>query len=83
MIDQVKKKLDGHGNYGKLFHVILDGEEGALTLTWDYETELLNQEIRLLGKYVLVTSLDKDTHDAEAVLVSYKSRHTVEDQFNY
>ncbi len=26
-IDQIKKMLDGHGNYGKLFHVILDGEE--------------------------------------------------------
>ncbi len=80
VIDQVKKMLDGHGNYGKLFHVILDGEEDALTLTWDYEHELLAQEHRLLGKYVLVTSLKPETHDAEAVLESYKSRHTVEDQ---
>jgi transposase len=33
-----------------------------------------------LAKYVLATSLDKKTHDAEAVLDAYKSRHRVEDQ---
>ena len=79
--DQIKKKLAKHGSYGKLFHVVLDAkEEGAMILTWEYEQELFNQELRLLGKYILATSLDKKTHDAETVLESYKSRHRVEDQ---
>ena len=79
--DQIKKMLDSHGCHGKLFHVVLkEDEEGALTLTWEYENELLEQQYRLLGKYVLATSLDKKTHDAEAVLDAYKSRHRVEDQ---
>lgn len=78
--DQIKKMLDAHGCYGKLFHVVLKEEdEGALALTWEYEKELLEQQHRLLGKYVLATSLDQKTHDAEAVLEAYKSRHTVED----
>jgi transposase len=80
VIDQVKKKLDKHGCYGKLFHVVLGGEEDALTLTWDYGTEALEKERRLLGKYVLVTGLEKETHDANQVLEAYKSRHRVEDQ---
>jgi transposase len=78
--DRVKKMLASQSCYGKLFHVVLDGKEGALTLTWEYETELLEQQYRLLGKYVLATSLDKKTHDAEQVLEAYKSRHRVEDQ---
>jgi transposase len=79
--DQIRKMLAKHGNYGKLFHVVLDARnEDAMTLTWEYETELLDQERRLLGKYVLATSLKPETHDAEAVLEAYKSRHTVEDQ---
>jgi transposase len=78
--DQIKKKLDKHGNYGKMFHIVLDARnEDAMTLTWEYEKELLDQELRLLGKYVLATSLDSKTHDAEAVLEAYKSRHRVED----
>ena len=42
--------------------------------------KLLEQERRLLGKYVLVTGLEKETHDANQVLEAYKSRHRVEDQ---
>jgi transposase len=80
--DQIKKMLAKHGNYGKLFHVVLDArDEDAMTLTWEYEQDLLEQERRLLGKYVLATSLSKAEHDAEAVLEAYKSRHTVEDSF--
>jgi transposase len=78
--DQIKKMLNSHGCHGKLFHVVLGGEDGALTLTWEYENKLLEQQHRLLGKYVLATSLDKKTHDAEATLEAYKSRHRVEDQ---
>jgi len=79
--DRVKKMLSDQGCYGKLFHIILkEDEEGALTLTWEYENELLEQQRRLLGKYVLATNLDHKTHDAEAVLEAYKSRHRVEDQ---
>ncbi len=42
---------------------------------------ILKQEDRLLGKYVLATSLDALTHDADAVLSGYKSRNRVEDRF--
>ncbi|HHW39664.1 MAG TPA: IS1634 family transposase [Syntrophomonadaceae bacterium] len=77
--EQVKKVLDSHC-VGKLFHVVLDGEEGALTLRWDYEPDLMEQQQRLLGKYVLVTSLYRETHDANQVLEFYKSRHRVEDR---
>jgi transposase len=77
---QIKKMLDGHGSYGKLFHVILkEDDDGTLSLTWEYETEALDQELRLLGKYVLATSLDRERYDPEAVLEAYKSRHRVED----
>jgi transposase len=79
--EQIRKMLAKHGNYGKLFHVVLDArDENAMTLTWEHEQELLEQERRLIGKYVLATSLDKKTHDTESVLEAYKSRHTVEDQ---
>ena len=72
--DQIRKMLAKHGSYGKLFHVVLDARnEDAMTLTWEYETELLDQELRLLGKYVLATSLNREAHDAEAVLEAYKS----------
>jgi hypothetical protein len=48
--------LGSHGCHGKLFHVVLkEDEEGVLTLTWEYENELLEQQRRLLGKYVLAT----------------------------
>jgi transposase len=64
--DQIKKMLDSHGSQGKLFHVILKEEDdGTLTLTWEYEDELLGQQYRLLGKYILATSLDRKTHDAD------------------
>ncbi len=80
--DQIRKTLAKHGNYGRLFHVVLDArDEDAMVITWEYEKELLYQERRLLGKYVLATSLDKKTHDAEAVLELYKSRHLVEHRF--
>jgi len=79
---QIRKMLAKHGNYGKLFHVVLDArDEDAMVLTWEYEKELLGQEHRLLGKYVLATSLDKKTHDADEVLELYKSRHLVEHRF--
>lgn len=77
--ERVKKVLDSHCA-GKLFRVVLDGEEGALTLHWDYEPGLIEQQERLLGKYILVTSLDRETHDADRVLELYKSRHRVEDR---
>jgi transposase len=78
--DQIKKMLDKHAGIGKLFHVVLkEADDGTLTLTWGYEQELLEQQYRLLGKYVLATSLSKAGHDAEAVLEAYKSRHAVED----
>lgn len=77
--ERVKKVLDGHCA-GKLFRVILDGEEGALTLQWDYDPGLMEQQERLLGKYILVTSLDREAHDADRVLELYKSRHRVEDR---
>lgn len=76
---QIKKVLDSHC-VGKLFRLVLNGEEGALTLSWDYEPNLMEQQQRLLGKYVLVTSLDRETHDANQVLELYKSRHRVEDR---
>jgi transposase len=80
--DQIKKMLAKHGSYGRLFHVILDArDEDAMTLTWEYEKELLDQERLLLGKYVLATSLDEKTHDADEVLELYKSRHLVEHRF--
>lgn len=80
--DQIRKMLAKHGSYGKLFHVVLDArDEDAMTLTWEYEKDLLEQEHRLLGKYVLATSFCKAEHDANAVLEAYKSRHTVEDSF--
>lgn len=80
--DQIKKMLAKHGRCGKLFHVLLDArDEDAMTLTWEYEQELLDRERRLLGKYVLATSLDKKTHDADEALELYKSRHLVEHRF--
>ncbi len=79
---QIRKMLAKHGSCGKLFHVLLDARyEEAMTLTWEYEPELLDRERRLLGKYVLATSLDKKIHNAEAVLELYKSRHLVEHRF--
>jgi transposase len=80
--DQIKKMLGKHNGIGKLFHVVLkEADDGMLTLTWEYEKDLLGQERRLLGKYVLATSLSNAEHDAETVLEAYKSRHTVEDSF--
>jgi transposase len=80
--EQIRKTLAKHGSCGKLFHVVLDArDEEAMTLTWEYEPELLDQEHRLLGKYVLATSLDEKTHDADEVLELYKSRHLVEHRF--
>lgn len=79
---QIRKTLAKHGSYGRLFHVLLDArDEDAMTLAWEYEPELLDQKRRLLGKYVLATSLDKKTRDVEAVLELYKSRHLVEHRF--
>jgi len=42
---------------------------------------MLKQEDRLLGKYVLATSLNAKTDDTDAVLSAYKYRHRVEDRF--
>lgn len=77
--EQIKKVLDSPC-VGKLSRLVLNGEEGALTLRWDYEPDLMEQQQRLLGKYVLVTSLDRQTHDVNQVLDLYKFRHRVEDR---
>lgn len=63
-----------------LFNISLEGENGSLELSWSYNPELLKQEHCLLGKYILATSLESSTHDANQVVELYKSRHRVEDR---
>ena len=79
--DRVKKALQGQVFLKQLFRIILEGENGALILRWEQDPLILKQEDRLLGKYVLATSLDAKTDDMDAVLSAYKSRHRVEDRF--
>ena len=79
--DRVKKALQGQVFLKQLFRIILEGENGALILRWKQDPLILKQEDRLLGKYVLATSLDAKTDDTDAVLSAYKSRHRVEDRF--
>jgi len=79
--DRVKKALQGQVFLKQLFRIILEGENGALILRWEQDPLILKQEDRLLGKYVLATSLDAKTDDTDAVLSAYKSRHRVEDRF--
>ncbi|HHW40652.1 MAG TPA: transposase [Syntrophomonadaceae bacterium] len=42
---------------------------------------MLEQQHRLLGKYILATNLARSTYDANQVLEGYKSRHQVEARF--
>jgi hypothetical protein len=48
-----------------LFDISLEGENGSLELSWSYNPKLLKQEHRLLGKYILATSLARTTRDAD------------------
>lgn len=77
---QINKAFEGHSNLRPLFNISLEGENGSLELSWSYNPELLKQEHRLLGKYILATSLESSTHDANQVVELYKSRHRVEDR---
>jgi len=37
-----------------LFEISLEGENGNLDLSWIYSQKILNQQHRLLGKYIMV-----------------------------
>ncbi|MGB9792942.1 MAG: transposase [Thermacetogeniaceae bacterium] len=63
-----------------LFDISLEGESGSLELSWSYDPEMVKQQRRLLGKYILATSLASSTDDANQVVELYKSRHRVEDR---
>jgi len=81
VIGQINKAFEGNSNLRPLFNIVLEGENDALSLSWAYEPQMLEQQHRLLDKYILATSLARSTHDADQVLEGYKSRHRVEGRF--
>lgn len=79
--DQIEKAFSQHADLRRLLNIHLEGNDGELTLTWEYDEVAMQEENRLLGKYMLVTNLGKKDYDADQLLELYKSRHQIESRF--
>jgi transposase len=79
--DQIEKTFSRHADLRYLFNIHLEGNDGELTLAWEYDRLAMNEENRLLGKYMLVTNLNKKDYDGDQLLELYKSRHQIESRF--
>jgi transposase len=78
---QIEKAFSRHKELRHLFNINLEGSDGQLSLTWGYDRVAIDEENRLLGKYMLVTNLNQKDYDADQLLELYKSRHQIESRF--
>lgn len=61
--------------YKKFFDVHIEGEDGSLKLEYPAKKEVIDEEARLDGKYILVTDQKMSMDEA---LLTYKSRNIIE-----
>lgn len=73
---RIKKLFSGKmRKYKKFFDILLEGEDGELSLSYSLKEEVIAEEAKLDGKYILVTDQDFGMDEA---LTTYKSRNLIE-----
>lgn len=73
--DMAKKAVSG-SRAKKYFSYDVKGEYGAVEFTWDLKRELIEEDEKLDGKYILATNKDFDSE--EEALIAYKGRDKIE-----
>jgi transposase len=79
--DQIKKAFNRHPDMRRLIKTVLDGANGELALAFERNQVAMQEENRIMGKYMLVTNLGEADYDADQLLELYKSRHQIESRF--